>query len=126
MIEKQIKQRASLCVTIGIRQSALPSEKYYTKEEVDALIEEAGGGGGELKPATKDTLGGIIVGDGLDIAEDGTLSVHSYPGEYTVTPAVDAQTIPTSGHVMTDDLEIEAIPYVEVENPEGGGTVTIG
>ena len=126
MLKTQIKQRASMCVTIGIRQSALPSEKYYTKEEVDALIEEGGGGGKPLEPATQDTLGGIIVGDGLNITEEGRLSVDAYEGEYVVTPRVDSQTLQTSGQVMTDNLEIGAIPYVEVENPEGGGTVTIG
>lgn len=126
MIKNKIRQRCSMCVTIGIRQSALPSEKYYTKEEVDELIEQGGGGGTSIKPATRDNLGGVKVGDGLEITEDGTLSVTSYKGEYTVTPSVDSQTLETSGQVMTDDLEIGAIPYIEVENPEGGGTVTIG
>ena len=40
-------------------------------------IREGGGGGGsyELPPATKQTLGGIIVGSDLQITEDGVLSV---------------------------------------------------
>ena len=150
MAGTQIRQRAWLCVTIGIRQSALPSEKYYTKEEVDELIEESGGGtpfpaddyytkeevdelieaasGGatSIVPATADSLGGIKVGNGLNITEDGMLSVNSYEGEYTVTPGIEPQTLPTSGYVMDEDLEVGGIPYVEITNPEGGGTVIIG
>ena len=33
--------------------------------------------GAIITPATRDTLGGVIVGDGLDVAEDGTLDLDA-------------------------------------------------
>lgn len=36
-----------------------------------------GGGGGELTPATKDKLGGVIVGDNLSVTRSGVLSVDT-------------------------------------------------
>lgn len=49
-----------------------------------------------------------------------------YEGDYTVTPAVNAQTLPTKEKVMLDDLSIKAIPYFETSNNSGGNTVYIG
>ncbi len=53
----------------------------------------AGGGGGGsyvLPPATAETLGGIKVGDGLSVEEDGTLSVEGGSGdEFTVIDATE-------------------------------------
>jgi len=51
-----------------------PSEDDHAvnKEYVDTLIE-----GLELTPATTTTLGGVIVGDGLNVTVNGTLSVSS-------------------------------------------------
>lgn len=140
--EKYFIQKASLCVTIGIRQSAMPSEKYYTKEEIDEIL-DGGVVPGSIPPASADTLGGIKVnnqgytvdengnlilktGAGLEIDEEGNLRVKAYKGEYSITPGIEAQTLPTSGQVMTDDLEIGEIPHAEVTNPEGGSTFTIG
>lgn len=50
-----------------------------------------------------------------------------YEGDYTVTPkAYEAQTLETQGLAMRDDVTVFEIPYVEVSNPVGGKTVTIG
>lgn len=49
-----------------------------------------------------------------------------FNGEYTVTPKVEAQTMPTKQKVMTDDVTVLAIPYAEVTNVSNGKTVTIG
>lgn len=49
-----------------------------------------------------------------------------YIGEYEVTPAFTAQTLPTRGKTMINDLVIDDIPVSEVSNPQDGLTVTIG
>lgn len=49
-----------------------------------------------------------------------------YDGKYTVTPKVDAQTMPTKYKVMTDDVTIKSIPFFNVSNNSGGSTVYIG
>lgn len=48
-----------------------------------------------------------------------------YEGEYTVIPKVEDQELETANKSMSADVEVLAIPYFEVENPEGGYTVTI-
>lgn len=62
-----------------------------TLREVLTAIQEGGGGGGgggitEIPVATADTLGGIKVGVGLEIEEDGTLNAHLMQ-PFTVTLA---------------------------------------
>ena len=54
------------------------------------------------------------------------LSAKKYPGPYNVFPRKVDQVLPTSDKLLTDDVEIEAIRYSEVSNPEGGITVNIG
>ncbi len=58
------------------------------------------------------------------------LPVHDkypeYEGSYTVVPLVREQILPTKERSMEDDMTVEAINYLEVDNPEGGKTVTIG
>lgn len=49
-----------------------------------------------------------------------------YDGEYTVTPKVEAQTLPTKEKVMLDDVTVKAIPFFNVSNTSGGSTVYIG
>lgn len=58
-----------------------------------------------------------------EVIEGGDYSV--YPGPYSVIPKVDAQTLSTEHMVCSDDIVVEAVPYLEVSNPEGGKTVTI-
>lgn len=49
-----------------------------------------------------------------------------YTGSYTITPSVDAQTVPTSQKFMTSDMTINGIPYFETSNAFNGETVYIG
>lgn len=49
-----------------------------------------------------------------------------YEGLYSVTPLVREQILPTKEKSMEEDLTVEAINYLEVQNPQGGKTVTIG
>lgn len=48
---------------------------------------------------------------------------ESYTGAYMVTPAKHAQTLPTKGKALSDDIEISAITYKEIENEAGGITL---
>lgn len=43
------------------------------------------GGGGHITPATTETLGGVIVGDGLSVTEDGVLSANSQTWNYSTS-----------------------------------------
>lgn len=52
--------------------------------------------------------------------------VAYYEGEYTVTPRVRPQSVPVAGYRMRKDVQVEAIPYVEISNLQGGKTVNIG
>ena len=52
-------------------------------------IEEGGGSGYVLPPATAEKLGGIKVGEGLTIASDGTLSAHGGGTPITIDKALD-------------------------------------
>ena len=48
-----------------------------------------------------------------------------FDGSYSITPKVTAQTMPTKGKVMTDDVTVKAIPFFNVSNNSGGNTVYI-
>lgn len=48
-----------------------------------------------------------------------------YQGDYEITPKVYAQTLETKNKSMTADLDVLAVPYSEVSNPQGGSTVNI-
>lgn len=52
--------------------------------------------------------------------------VEYYEGEYTFTPKVKAQIVPTAQKFLSDDMHIKAIPYYDVRNTSGGNTVYIG
>ena len=64
------------------------------------------------------------------IYKPGKVPVHDrlpdYEGDYSVTPKIDEQILPTKDTSMVDDMTVEAIPYHEVTNPQGGKTITIG
>lgn len=49
-----------------------------------------------------------------------------YTGAYEITPAVESQTLPTAQKLMTQDMQIKAIPYFETSNNSDGKTVYIG
>lgn len=49
-----------------------------------------------------------------------------YEGSYTATPAPAAQTLPTAGRRMEQDVTVEEIPVYITENTAHGNTVYIG
>lgn len=48
-----------------------------------------GGSGGTIPPATSETLGGVKIGEGVNVAADGTISVSSYTPPAYSTDEVD-------------------------------------
>lgn len=49
-----------------------------------------------------------------------------YDGAYTVDPEFTAQTLPTEGKRMAQDVTVNAIYVGDTSNPAGGVTVYIG
>ena len=49
-----------------------------------------------------------------------------YEGEYEITPKWENITLNTKQKSMKDNVKVTEIPYLEVENPQGGVTVVIG
>ena len=50
-----------------------------------------------------------------------------YDGDYIVTPLVnDPVILNTNGKLMTDDVTVLKVPYLETANPSGGNTAYIG
>ena len=64
-----------LGVMVEQEGAVLPEEPGSRIEQYLLYMIEHGGGGYELPPATVETLGGIKVGTGLSITEDGMLSL---------------------------------------------------
>jgi len=63
----------------------------------------------------------------------GTLSVATgqdydiYVGDYEITPMVDKdQTLNTANKLLTKDLVIAKVPYIETSNDSNGKTAYIG
>lgn len=48
-----------------------------------------------------------------------------YEGKYEVTPNSVGEVLETANKMMVDDVTIHPIPYQDVDNPQGGRTVTI-
>ena len=67
--------------------AAVESGNFYTKEQADAKF----GTPYSLPPATADQLGGVKVGDYLDIAADGTLSAKTLNDKIAAAVAVKSE-----------------------------------
>lgn len=50
----------------------------------------------------------------------------SYKGDYTVTPKVTEQILPTANALLKEDIFVKSIPFFDVSNLAGGSTVYIG
>lgn len=48
-----------------------------------------------------------------------------YEGKYEVIPTIEGEVLETANKMMVDDVTIHPIPYQDVDNPQGGRTVTI-
>lgn len=53
-------------------------------------------------------------------------SSATFEGPYDCTPTFEDIVLPTENKWMTGDMVFRAIPVLEVSNPQGGITVTIG
>lgn len=62
----------------------------------------------------------IITAKGEGVAAD------PYEGDYSVTPSLEEQTLPTNQKFMNADITIKKIPITTVSNSSGGNTVIIG
>ena len=97
---------------------AVDSGSFYTKEQADAKF----GTPYSLPPATADQLGGVKVGDYLDIAADGTLSAKTLNDKIAAAVAVKSEprlvwttTASTGTKWKTLDVQVpDGVDYVHV------------
>ena len=97
---------------------AVDSGSFYTKEQADAKF----GTPYSLPPATADALGGVKVGDYLDIAPDGTLSAKTLNDKIAAAVAVKSEprlvwttTASTGTKWKTLDVQVpDGVDYVHV------------
>ena len=61
----------------------------------------------------------------LTISEGGT-ALPVYDGDYVVVPRKVEQVLETKNKSMRENVTINPINYLEVSNPQGGKTATIG
>ena len=68
------------------------------------------GPGGELQPATTETLGGVIIGRGINVEEDGTISVIApAPVDSYTKEEIDAQQEAQDYNINSNALAIERL-----------------
>ena len=112
----------------AVRQADLK----VVSDEVDGII--SGTTGITLAPATTTKIGGVIVGDGIEVEEDGTISVT--PG--LTQEQADERYLQLSGGTLTgaltlngeptEDLQAATKQYVDNKNPDlskATGTLSI-
>ena len=98
--------------------AAVESGSFYTKSEADAKF----GTPYSLPPATADQLGGVKVGEALDIAPDGTLSAKTLNDKIAAAVAVKSEprlvwttTASTGTKWKTLDVQVpDGVDYVHV------------
>lgn len=109
----------------SIADGAVNEEKV--KEIVEDKIEEK-----ELVSASEvDEKIDLTIGDINSILQtiNGGRKIENseiYEGAYSIRPATASQTLETKDKLLTDNLEIEEIPFGEISNLNGGTTITIG
>ena len=108
--------------------AAVESGSFYTKQEADAKF----GTPYSLPPATADQLGGVKVGEALDIAPDGTLSAKTLNDKIAAAVAVKSEPRLVWNHYeetgkrwKTYDIKMpDGLDYVHVKtkynSPTGG------
>ena len=108
--------------------AAVDSGSFYTKEQADAKF----GTPYSLPPATADQLGGVKVGEALDIAPDGTLSAKTLNDKVAAAVAVKSEPRLVWNHYeetgkrwKTYDIKMpDGLDYVHVKtkynSPTGG------
>lgn len=110
----------------------LDNGSFYTKQEADAKF----GTPYTLPPATADQLGGVKVGDYLDIAPDGTLSAKTLNDKIAAAVAVKSEprlvwnttvTAAASNHNMIRSYDIQipdGVDYVHIKSKSERGDGT--
>ena len=100
---------------------AITNEIYnianWTFGDIVNVIPIGGGSSGDLQPATTETLGGIIVGNNLEITKEGILSAVAAPYELP-----KASTEILGGVKIGQGVSIDANGVISVT---GGGSVTV-
>jgi hypothetical protein len=106
---------------------ASAAEKSAEDAEYWAKQAEANGGGGggitEIPIATADTLGGIKVGEGLEITEDGVLRTLGKMGKVT-TLLNERTTNLNTGYTLTDGIDNYDLIIVQASIPADDGLKT--
>ena len=112
--------------------AAVESGSFYTKSEADAKF----GTPYSLPPATADQLGGVKVGDYLDVDEDGTLSGKTLNDKIAAAVAVKSEprlvwnatvTAAASNHNMIRSYDIQipdGVDYVHIKSKSERGDGT--
>ncbi len=101
-----------------------PKQDTYSKTEVDELIKQCKPEEYELPAATADTLGGVKVGAGLTMDENGVLSADEQakdPGDFNDLengPAID-------GQKLTSESTAKGLGLFAKNNLLGGNAITI-
>lgn len=111
---------------------AVDSGSFYTKEQADAKF----GTPYSLPPATADQLGGVKVGEALDIAPDGTLSAKTLNDKIAAAVAVKSEprlvwnttvTAAASNRHMIHSYDIQipdGVDYVHIKSKSERGDGT--
>lgn len=68
----------------------------------------------------------LTAADKQEIVDDVLEAIPKYEGNYSITPAIEEQVIETQNKLLNQNMHINAIPYYETTNADGGITVIIG
>jgi len=107
-----------------IPSSASTSNKLATMADIGS---GGGGGGYVLPPATSNTLGGVKIGTGVDVASDGAISVNLQPHFSTTTETVVAYVNenPVYAKVFEGSNDVGEEQYVDLLLPSNATNVSI-
>lgn len=118
-------------LTGTMKNNGAVTKKITTRDEEVTIPQGFHDGSGKvgIDATEKGKLIANNIREGVTIlGVEGTMSgsENMKPQAKTVTPSTAKQTIlPDTEHNCLSQVEVEAIPYVEADNPAGGVTVTI-
>lgn len=67
----------------------------------------------------------LVLTGNVEIAKGGSTYPY-YEGEYLIIPKVYEQILDTDHKILTDDVDVQGITFIQVPNEKGGITTTIG
>lgn len=95
------------------------SELFFNTPVIDGSghvknLSDFGGGGGTLPIASADTLGGVKIGDGVNVAHDGTISVPPgmsvvYNAEHANNSQINFETIYPDGDAVLLIIALDSL-----------------